>query len=348
MASLTGFRHQFLGVDRMQGRQTHRHGEWILAERRGVHDRSLDRVEDLIEDGRPPHHGPDRNHASRQRLGETHQIRLHPVVIDREHVTGPSQTGLHLVRHEQRTGPTTDLRDGGQRSRRMRMDTLPLDRLQEHRGDPTIGQRPFERLEITERHLPTFRNERLESSSQPLGTVQRQRTEGQTVERVRPVGESRSPRGGAGHLHGRLHRLGPAVDEEHPIVASSERNLQSVRERDCERRNLELDQGRGLKLQRLPNRVGQNRMIPPQRETGESSDRVEVSLPRLVEEMGPLRPHESPIEPQKSQEIREARIQMERIVVAERRVRLEDVLEIEGRQERSKLSVTAPSTSEPP
>ena len=118
--------------------------------------------------------------------------------------------------------------------------------------------------------------------------------------------------------------------------------------RNREGRHLELNQSRRAKLQRLTNRIDQDRVIPPQRETGESPDRVEVSPPRLVEEMGPLRGHESPVEPQEPQKIREARIQMERIVVAERGVRLEDVLKVEGRQERSKLSVTAPSTSEPP
>ena len=49
------------------------------------------------------------------------------------------------------------------------MDPLALDRLDEHRRDPPIGERAAPALQIAEGDLSTFGEERLEASSQPLG-----------------------------------------------------------------------------------------------------------------------------------------------------------------------------------
>ena len=208
---------------------------------------------------------------------------------------------------------------------------LALDRLEEERRGPSTSQRLPEAIEITEGNLLAPGNQRLEPFAQPGEAVERQRPEGETVERVGPMGETRSTGGSAGDLDRRLHRLGPAVDEEDPVVPAVHESLQAIRQRDRKGWDLELDQRRWCETKGLLEGVAEHGMITADRKTGVAPDRVEVSITPFIDEVGTIPGDESMLEAGDPQEVEESWIQLRGI--RRRRtatIRIENRLQIES------------------
>ena len=254
------FDEAFLAKD-VQDRQTIGHRQRILAERRTVNHGAFHRVEHLIEDRGPAEDRPDRNRSRREPLGETDDVGFDTVHDAGERRPRPAQAGLHLVGDQERSGVATDLRHLLEHTGRVRDHALALNRFEEERRHGLVTQCATKMVEISEGNLPASRDQGLESTSQPVRTVDRQCAERQSVKSIRPIRESGTSGGGPGDLHRGFHRLRAAVDEEDPIIRAADESLQRVRQGDRERRRLELNQRRGRDPQCLFERFSNHGMV---------------------------------------------------------------------------------------
>ena len=255
-----------------------------------------------------------RHHPGAQGLRETDEVGLDAVPATRQDVPGPTESGLDLVRHEKRPRLATRLRDLAQDPGAVLDDPLALDRFVEERGDRSIGERATEGPHVAEGHLVATGDERAEAALQPLRPVQRERTQGQSVERVGPVGESRPPGRGPRDLHRRLDRLRPAVHEEDPILRSIEEPLETVGERHREWRELELDERRRREIEDLSQGIDDHRVIPTHRVAGVSPDRIEMASALLVHEPRAAASDEASIEADESKQVVEAGVEVRSVL----------------------------------
>ena len=142
----------------------------------------------------------DRHVAARERLRDRHEIRLEPPVLEREHLPGPAEAGLHLVDAEERAVAAAELLRALEVARRRQVHALALDRLDEEDGDVLAAQLLLERVEVAERHALEAGQQRPEPVGELGVPVRRERAERQPVEargRRRRRGCAPSPRGRA-------------------------------------------------------------------------------------------------------------------------------------------------------
>ena len=169
-------------VELVQRREPGRHRQLVRRERRAVADRVLHRVEHGLVHRARHQQRADRHVAAGERLRDGHEIRLEPPVLEREHLPGAPEAGLHLVDAEERAVAAADLLRALEVARRRQVDALALHRLDEEDRDVLAAQLLLERVEVAERNALEPRQQRPEPVRELRVAVRRERAERQPVE----------------------------------------------------------------------------------------------------------------------------------------------------------------------
>jgi hypothetical protein len=142
-------------------------------------------------------------------------------VLDREHLAGAGEAGLHFVGDEQNAVFAADLRHGGEPSRRRHDEAaLALHRLHDQGGHRFSRHYALESIfkvrgGLAIRHAVNVARERLEAGLVRMCLAgQRERQQGAPVESVFETDHRRAPRVGARDLDGILHGFGAAVQQQ--------------------------------------------------------------------------------------------------------------------------------------
>ena len=165
-------------------------------------------------------------HASAKALGQRDDVRTDSVVLESHPASRATDTGLHLVEHQQRPYPGRQLAQSGQVVALGRDHAaLSLDRLDEDgAGVGTDGR--LDRLEIVERNEAETGGQRLELLPVPRHAGGREGAQGPAVKAALghdDLGHRRAPSKAPplpGQLDRGLDRLRTAVAEEGPVESA--------------------------------------------------------------------------------------------------------------------------------
>ena len=309
LAAAGGVLHQALVVDNGERGQPGGHGQRAALEGGGVNHKlvhgGVNRRVDLV----GGQHRAHRHVAARERLGYGHDVRPHvAVVLIGEEAAGAAQADLDLVADQQGTVLMQQRLGLRQEPGRRHHHAVPLDRLDDQRGDVALAQLGLERAEIAERDLGAGQ-QRAEAVLELLRAVHRQRPGGQPVEAMPGIDDAALAGGVAGELERRLDRFGAAAAEEHPLEPGR-LGQQSLREQALDRLAVELRPGREVHLERVSQRLLDHRVRPAGREHPEPRQEVRVSVALGVVEVRTLAAHVVLVEADGVQRPRQLRVEV--------------------------------------
>src|SRR5260370_26780934 len=168
----------------------------------------------------PGHDRANRNVAAAQCFREGDDIRLEVPMLEAEHFSGASKSGLHFVRNEESAvlaakflRPRKEIRPRG-------LAALALNGLDHERGHVTRAKLSIQFIDVVERHprVETL-HQRTESFGETFAAHQRERTETESMEctgeRDRAFSSSRGP----GKFQRALHRFRAGVAKENDVEA---------------------------------------------------------------------------------------------------------------------------------
>ncbi len=105
-------------------------------------------------------------------------------MLEREHLPGAAEAGLHLVDAEERAVSAAERLRALEVAGGRQVDALALDRLDEEDRDVLAPQLRLERVEVAERHAVEAGQQRPEARRELGVPVRRERAERQPVEAV--------------------------------------------------------------------------------------------------------------------------------------------------------------------
>jgi hypothetical protein len=198
-------------------------------------------------------------------------------MLEAEHFSGASKSGLHFVGNEERAilaakflRPRKEIRPRG-------LAALALNGLDHERGHVTCAKLSIQFIDVVERHprIETL-HQRTESFGETFAAHQRKRTETESVEctgeRDRAFSSSRGP----GKFQRALHRFRAGVAKENRVEVRRCSPGDRFGEQSAQERTVHLHHVGKIEVEHVANRLLHHRMVPADIENAVAAQKIEI------------------------------------------------------------------------